>query len=76
MIMTVSGPDHCFPNFFMPTSLRKHAHAINSDFYSNKNENFQQKKIDVFLIFAPNIDCGYTLHAWETVNLYTAGAPL
>ena len=26
-----------------------------------KNENFQQKKIDIFLIFAQNIDCGYTL---------------
>ena len=26
-----------------------------------KNENFQSKKIDIFLIFAQNIDCGYTL---------------
>ena len=26
-----------------------------------KNENFQQKKFDIFLIFAQNIDCGYTL---------------
>ena len=26
-----------------------------------KNENFQQKKIDIFLIFAQNIDCGYKL---------------
>ena len=25
------------------------------------NENFQQKNFDIFLIFAQNIDCGYTL---------------
>ena len=28
-----------------------------------KNENFQWKKSDIFLIFAQNIDCGYTLEA-------------
>ena len=26
-----------------------------------KNENFQWKFFDIFLIFAQNIDCGYTL---------------
>ena len=26
-----------------------------------KNENFHRKKVDIFLIFAENIDCGYTL---------------
>ena len=26
-----------------------------------KNENFQKKCSDIFLIFAQNIDCGYTL---------------
>ena len=26
-----------------------------------KNEHFQLKKFDIFLIFAQNIDCGYTL---------------
>ena len=26
-----------------------------------KNENFQWKYFDIFLIFAQNIDCGYTL---------------
>ena len=26
-----------------------------------KNENFQQKMFDIFLIFAQNIDSGYTL---------------
>ena len=26
-----------------------------------KNENFQKKKIDIFPIFAQNINCGYTL---------------
>ena len=41
--------------------LRKLAHAINRDFSSLKIENFQLKVFDIFLIFAPNIDCGYTL---------------
>ena len=26
-----------------------------------KNKNFHQKNFDIFLIFAQNIDCGYTL---------------
>ena len=30
-------------------------------FIAIKKENFQQKKFDVFLIFAQNIDCGYSL---------------
>ena len=30
-------------------------------FFCSKNENFHQKKNDIFLIFAQNIDCGYTL---------------
>ena len=43
--------------------IRKHAHACNNDFFSpvKKNENFIRKKIDIFLIFAQNINCGYTL---------------
>ena len=31
------------------------------DCLSLKNENIQQKNFDIFLIFAQNIDCGYTL---------------
>ena len=42
-------------------TLRKHAHAIYSDFKIVKNENFQEKSFDIFLIFAQNIDCGYSL---------------
>ena len=30
-------------------------------FVGIKNENFQHKKFDIFLIFVQNIDCGYTL---------------
>ena len=30
-------------------------------FLRSKLENFQVKKFDIFLIFAQNIDCGYTL---------------
>ena len=29
--------------------------------FSCKNENFIRKIVDIFLIFAQNIDCGYTL---------------
>ena len=42
-------------------SLRKLAHTINRDFYASKIENFQRKNFDFFLIFAQNIDFGYTL---------------
>ena len=30
-------------------------------FHGRKNDNFQMKNDDIFLIFAQNIDCGYTL---------------
>ena len=30
-------------------------------FHGCKNDNFQMKNGDIFLIFALNIDCGYTL---------------
>ena len=42
-------------------TLGKLAHAINRDFLALKIENFQLKMSDIFLIFAQNIDCGYTL---------------
>ena len=43
-------------------NLRKLAHAIYREFLSRlKIENFQLKNYDIFLIFAPNIDCGYKL---------------
>ena len=43
------------------SSLRKHDYAIYSDFHNCKNDNFQLKVFDIFLIFDQNIDCGYTL---------------
>ena len=42
-------------------ALRKHAHAIYRKFFGCKNRKFHQKNFDIFLIFAQNIDCGYTL---------------
>ena len=42
-------------------SLLKHAHEIRQFFTAVKKDNFQLKYCDVFLIFAQNIDCGYTL---------------
>ena len=41
--------------------LRKLAHAIYRDFLALEIENFQLENFDIFLIFAQNIDCGYTL---------------
>ena len=29
--------------------------------FGSKNENFHWKNCDIFLIFAQNVDCGYTL---------------
>ena len=50
---------HCCETHF---SLRKLAHAINRDFYALKIDFFfQLKNVDIFLIFAQNIDYGYTL---------------
>ena len=43
-------------------TLRKHVHAIYRDFFSAvKIENFSRFFFYIFLIFAQNIDCGYTL---------------
>ena len=36
-------------------------------FHSCKNDNFQIKIVILFLIFAQNIDCGYTLEPREAV---------
>ena len=36
-------------------TLRKLTHAIYRDFYSFKNEKFQQKDFDIFLIFAQKL---------------------
>ena len=42
-------------------SLRKHDHTVCSDFYSCKKWQFSVEIFDIFLYFAQNIDCGYTL---------------
>ena len=42
-------------------TLRKHANVCTAIFHGCKNVNFQMKKYKNFLIFAQNIDCGYTL---------------
>ena len=41
--------------------LRKHAYSNILNFLPPKNENFQIKNSDIFLISAQNIDCGYSL---------------
>ena len=41
--------------------MRVLAHAIYRDLFFCKNSKFSAEKIGYFLIFAPNIDCGYSL---------------
>ena len=41
--------------------LRKHAYSNILKILPPKNDNFQIKNSDVFLISAQNIDCGYWL---------------
>ena len=53
--------DHRFFLEKVHVSLRKPAHMIYSNFFMSKIDNFQRKIFDIFLIFAQNIDCGYTL---------------
>ena len=47
-------------NIITHNLLRKHTHMIYSNFFRSKIDNFQRKIFDSFLIFAQNIDCGYT----------------
>ena len=53
---------HFFDICSKTQTLRKLAHAIyRIFFFVLKNQNFHLKNFDIFLIFAQNIDCGYTL---------------
>ena len=49
--------------FFLLTAAYYATHYENTPmiFHCCKNENFHMKKCDIFLMFAQNIDCGYTL---------------
>ena len=53
-------------------SLRKHAYSNILKILPPKNENFQIKNPEIFHIFAPNIDCGYSLEPprWGGSNEY------
>ena len=53
-------------------ALRKLAHSIYRDFFSCKKKSLE--KIEIFNIFAQNIDCGYTLEPLRRrggSNVYT-----
>ena len=58
-------PKH--PEALLRTETTKLQHYANMSvqytaiFHGCKNDNFQMKMFDIFLIFAQNIDCGYTL---------------
>ena len=57
-------------------SLQKLAYAINRDFLALKIENFQLKMFDNFLIFAQNIDCGYTVEPHRQAKIRKIDIPL
>ena len=42
-------------------TLRNMSVQYTAIFHGCKNDNFQMKIFNIFLIFAQNIDCGYTL---------------
>ena len=58
-ILINPGDQSCV--FIMQIIIGKHAHAIYRKKKCCENENFHWKIFDIFLIFAQNIDCGYTL---------------
>ena len=57
---------------FKYIALRKHAYSNILRFLPPKNENFQMKHSDIFLISAQNIDCRYSLEPlrWGGSNEY------
>ena len=66
--------DHYKPKMLLPllkllSILQKHVHVINSQFFTAVKRLFPIKNCDVFLIFAQNIDCRYTLEHVRTAVL-------
>ena len=52
----------CFSRFLIRFVISQTCPCnITAIFHACKNDNFQMKTFDIFLIFAQNIDCGYTL---------------
>ena len=49
------------PNNLAVNTLKPKHYENTAIFQGCKNGNFQMKKCHIFLIFAQNIDCGYTL---------------
>ena len=49
-------PDMIWASHYENTSITEYR-----KFFGRKNENFYWKSFDIFLTFAQNIDCGYTL---------------
>ena len=47
--------------FTLPSHYANMSVQYTAIFHGCKNDNFQMKMFDIFLIFAQNIDCGYTL---------------
>ena len=55
------GVYHAFCGFCIFFITQTYPCNILQYFTAEKNDNFQVKNCDIFLIYAQNIDCGYTL---------------
>ena len=51
---------HEYPQFMFWSKNKKNWHTPAYSFFIVKNLKFHYKCFDIFLIFAQNIDCGYT----------------
>ena len=52
---------HCNALPFVGNHYANMSVQYSAIFHCCKNDNFQMKSFDIFLIFAQTIDCGYTL---------------
>ena len=59
MYINIDG--YNFACFFIKTHYENTPMQCTVIFFTFKNDNFLLKNFDSFLIFAQNIDCGYTL---------------
>ena len=53
---------------FILVALRKHAYLNILKILQPKKDSFQIKTFDIFLIFAQNIDCGYSLEPPQLIS--------
>ena len=58
---TSAKSDPCYCCLLSGNHYKNMSVQYTAIFHGCKNDNFQMKMFDIFLIFAQNIDCGFTL---------------